>query len=133
MWTVVGEILFKSAFEKGIEHGFPFLWHHQSLFARLLACRLIYPSREMRISFAALLKIQTDDSYILIRNLHRVDALGPIGGVYKYLHSADPSLDRMSFRPQSIHKDMTKDLRGFLPRKQLFHFLKWFNTGKDRE
>jgi len=87
----------------------------------------------MRVSLSAFLRISEGDSYILVRSLHRKEAFGPFGGVYKYFSSAGTRLDELQFRPQGINPEMRNDLRGFLPRRYLLRFLRWFDEGKERE
>jgi SMODS-associated NUDIX domain len=102
---------------------------------RLLPCKIIAPNSDVRVSFSAFLRIADGDSYLLVRSLHRREAFGPLGGVYKYLNSALPKLDEFQFRPQrsGIGTDMINDLRGFIPRRQLPGFTRWFDEGSERE
>ena len=100
---------------------------------RFLVCRLRYPNKPIRISFSGLLRIRRGGDYLLIRNLHRPESVGPLGGVFKYYESASETLDRLEFRPQVIGADMVNDLRGFLPRKHLGQIVRWFQRGHDRE
>ncbi len=102
---------------------------------RLLPCKVVGRNQDIRVSFSAFLRVAKGDSYLLVRSLHRREAFGPLGGVYKYAASARRHLDELQFRPQGsgTSKDMTNDLRGFLPRRQLLAFLKWFDEGKERE
>ncbi|MFA6272682.1 MAG: hypothetical protein WC693_06365 [Patescibacteria group bacterium] len=82
---------------------------------------------------AAILKICSDNRYILIRNHHRPEVFGPIGGVYEYYPSASNQLDQCGFIPQVRDQDMQNDLRGFLKGKYLPSFMRWFLSGKNRE
>lgn len=102
---------------------------------RLLPCKVVGRNQDIRVSLSAFLRVAQGDSYLLVRSLHRREAFGPIGGVYKYAGSARRHLDELQFRPQgsSASKDMSHDLRGFLPRRKLLAFLKWFDEGKERE
>jgi hypothetical protein len=90
-------------------------------------------SNEMRVSFSAILKIERDGRYLLIRNLHRPETFAPLGGVYKYFKPAKSELDKFSFRGQVIDADMRSDLRGFIAESALKSFQDWFASGANRE
>lgn len=102
---------------------------------RLLPCLLIDRHEDLRISFSAFLRISKGDRYVLVRSLHRREAFGPFGGVYKYHAATQTHLDDYQFRPQSSteFRDMYNDLRGFIPRHKAHSFLKWFEEGNGRE
>jgi hypothetical protein len=102
---------------------------------RLLLCKFIAPREEMRVSFSALLRSAEGDSYLLVRSLHRKEAFGPFGGVYKYHDPARSQLDDLEFRPQSgtAVDDMKNDLRGFLPRRRVLALTRWFDHAIGRE
>lgn len=89
--------------------------------------------QDVRIAVSALLKITNGDRYALIRNLHRPEAFGPIGGVFKYTYDARAQLDSFEFRPQVSDFEMGSDLRGILPLKYVSSFMKWFVSGEGRE
>jgi hypothetical protein len=103
--------------------------------ARLVACRVWRPNAELRISFSALLRISDGGRFLLIRNLHRPELFGPVGGVYKYYNDARVQLDEVSFRPQDVGRgdDMKNDLRGFLPRRHAPKLIKWYEQRTLRE
>ena len=100
---------------------------------RFLGCRLRNPYGDMRISCSALLRIEVDDSYILIRNVHRRGTFAPIGGVFKRHPESRAALDVLEFRPQAVSPEMVGDLRGFVPRLKTGAFDAWFQSGVDRE
>lgn len=110
--------------------------HRESLI-RYLRCILIYHNKELRVSMAAILKISREGYYILIRNIHRPEVFGPFGGVYKFYESSSVELNQCNFRPQTPNDKlpgiMKNDLRGFIPCKDFAKFMRWFNSGKDRE
>ena len=88
---------------------------------------------EIRIACSAILRIERDGRYLLIRNMHRPETFAPLGGVYKYYKTARPQLDRFNFRGQVVDADMQSDLRGFMPRSALESFRAWFEVGAERE
>ena len=53
--------------------------------------------KKLRISMAAILDLEHNGKHILIRNRHRHEFFAPIGGVFKYLNTAQPFLDRINF------------------------------------
>lgn len=89
--------------------------------------------KDLRISCAALVRVEFQGQYLLVRSLHRREQFGPFGGVYKYLAGAARILDQMDFRPQATERDMGRDLRGFIQETHLSTFIEWFTTGIDRE
>ncbi len=104
---------------------------------RLVKYKAWHRSRRIRISFSALLIVQQDSTYAIIRSLHRPDSFGPIGGVFKYYkHYRDLSRN-YEFEPQyskNIHKkEMDCDLRGFVPAKNIYAIVRWFEKGGNRE
>lgn len=103
--------------------------------ANLWSRRIVSPNQKVRVSVSALLRICDSDRYVLIRNVHRPELFGPIGGVYKYKERSRPFLDRIDFQPQVFApRDRTdSDLRGFIPCRSLSAFAKWFASGADRE
>jgi hypothetical protein len=100
---------------------------------RYLRHRVVHPAADMRVVFSALLRIVEGDKYLLIRNLHRPESFSPIGGVYKYFNDAKTFLDRIEFRPHHVDDDMERDLRGFVPRRHIGRFVKWFHQHEGRE
>jgi hypothetical protein len=93
----------------------------------------VLPHQDIRVAMCALIRIASGDRYVLIRNLHRPESFAPIGGVYKYFKGGRAKLDTLEFRPQEINSDMTNDVRGFLPYKNLDEFINWFDKGDGRE
>lgn len=92
------------------------------------------PNAEIRVAFSAILKIQRNGKYILVRNLHRPETFCPFGGVYKYKEDAQSFLDEIDFRPHIIgNGDMIRDIRGYLPRKNLSKLLRWYYQSISRE
>lgn len=88
---------------------------------------------EIRVVASAILRIDLNGQFLLIRNLHRPESFAPLGGVIKYLPTATERLDAVSFRPQAIDSDMQCDLRGYIPVESLKDFRAWLDSGADRE
>jgi hypothetical protein len=96
-------------------------------------CYLYSRNKKIRVSIAAILSVRQGDHFILIRNRHRPEMFGPIGGVYKFYSSAIKQLEDSGFQPQIRDDDTKNDLRGYLIGKNLPRFLRWFFSGKNRE
>ena len=88
---------------------------------------------EVRVAFSAVLRIERDGHFLLVRNLHRPETFAPFGGVYKFHPRARDQLDAMSFRLQAVDADMRCDVRGFIPSEALPAFRAWFAEVSDRE
>lgn len=98
----------------------------------------LFPNREIRVSMAYLFRIVVDDKFLLIKNLKR-GVLSPIGGCYKFYESAEAFLSKLNYT-YCLEADVDKypnkydkDLRLLLPLKNLFTFLRWFDSANGRE
>ncbi|MFB4312120.1 hypothetical protein [Actinomadura sp. GTD37] len=92
--------------------------------------------RDVRVSFAALVRIRDDDRHVLLHSPSRPGSFGPPGGVYKSFPPAVRLLEPLGFRADRaapLAEDMHSDLRGFLPASSLRSFQRWFATGAYRE
>ncbi len=108
-------------------------FRHRHYIRPAVRCTLFCRNSKLRVSIAAILKLCSNNRYVLIRNHHRPEVFGPIGGVYEYYPSASDQLDQCGFIPQVRDQDMKNDLRGFLKAKYLPSFMRWFLSGKNRE
>ncbi len=106
---------------------------HRKYLGIAINCYFFSRNKNIRVSMAAVLVIKRENKFLFIRNHHRPELFGPIGGVYKYYPSAIERLDRCGFKPQNRDQDMNNDLRGYLTGKRLPYFLEWFFSGKNRE
>lgn len=103
---------------------------------RLFLEAKIRPNRKIRVSISALLRKKHGNKLLLIKNINRPDSYGPIGGAYKYYNGATGVFRQLEFEPQqgqNKYKALDKDIRGFLPYKNLVKFIKWFEGETDRE
>jgi SMODS-associated NUDIX domain len=90
----------------------------------------------VRVSCAALLRIKSDDRYVLFHTPRRPGTFSPPGGVFKYFPPAERLLEGMGFREDRIDlfaDDMRFDLRGFIPAAATRDFRRWFASGAYRE
>ncbi|MBK8900394.1 MAG: hypothetical protein IPM53_04360 [Anaerolineaceae bacterium] len=81
---------------------------------------------------AAVLRVSDGSRLLLIKNRQRPESFGPLGGVIKFYASAKLE-DRFEFQSQSKRSDLGDDLRGFLPARNFYAFMKWFRSKQDRE
>lgn len=101
---------------------------------------LWYARGRMRVSIAAILLIEKDGRYVLIKNRHRPHWYAPIGGVLKHsevipdaLHAIEWHSDHTRSNDPDKIDDMRCDLRGFIKAWRLLDFLVWFNGRGARE
>lgn len=112
------------------------LRHQENLFPILKS--FLFYGKDLRISVAAILLLEKDGKYVLIKNHHREENYAPIGGVFKHsgklpqtLHDIEWVSDYTTHEPKS--EDMKNDLRGVIKAKNLARFLDWFTSRKGRE
>jgi hypothetical protein len=108
------------------------LWLHRQ---HLLLCRYVLrPRLRIRVSVAALLRVQDDDGYILFHSPLRPGHFGPPGGAIKYTPPGRTALERLGFQaePRTL-PDQRDDLRGFIPASSLPRFARWLRSGDGRE
>ena len=125
-WEVVAE-------ELAVRTGKLLLKHIRA--PRFVSTSLLQRNEDVRIVYAAQLRIETGGRFVLVRNLHRPETYAPFGGVMKFYPEARPALDCLQFKPQDLgpDEDMVNDLRGFVPAKNLPRMLRWYDRGADRE
>lgn len=102
--------------------------------------RVADPHAVIRVSMAALLKLELNGSILLVRNLYRKNTFSPFGGVYKVWETANAILDSMGFAQDRLRettdelaRDLDRDLRGCLPVENFERFLAWFRSQRERE
>ncbi|MFF7639882.1 hypothetical protein ACFZCX_06220 [Streptomyces canus] len=107
------------------------LWRNRG-HLRLLASTM-RPGR-IRVSVAAVLRLQRDGTYVLFHSTRRPGSYGPPGGALKYRPSGRRELDRLCFQeePRPI-ATAAEDLRGFIPARSLPGFVRWWRSGTGRE
>lgn len=96
--------------------------------------------KTIRVSMSVLLRLEYNNKYLLVKNLHRPELFAPFGGVIKYKQDAIAALRNIGFTPehslrnqQTIENDLQYDLRGYVARDNLILFQKWFNYQTLRE
>jgi len=111
-------------------------WSNRRILVIYFVATLIARNSNIRVSMAVLLRVQEGGKYLLFHTPFTPSTYGPPGGVVKFTDAARPSLDRLEFRDQvhpAFRRDMTRDLRGFIPGRSLPAFIRWFQSGHDRE
>jgi hypothetical protein len=111
--------------------------YRKTLYQRLLY-QVFFRNKIIRISCASLLKIEDENKFLLIRNRLRPNFYCPIGGALRYSSSATSFLKEIDFQHDGSHSQINaeklkRDLRGFIPAKNLFKFIEWYAKSKDRE
>src|SRR5689334_15471474 len=97
---------------------------------------ILFPRGTVRVSVAVLLRICVDGNYVLFHTHRTPSTYGPPGGVVKFTSSARHALDGMKFRDENQAANRASalnDLRGFIPASSVGKFLRWLETGVDRE
>jgi hypothetical protein len=102
-----------------------------------LRCLFFLRKQRIRISYAALLRIEYAGQYLLVAGRLRKGSFGPLGGAYKYFREAQTDLDHIAFEPQVLSQiagpGIEFDLRGFLRGRSVPKFMAWFRGGTGRE
>jgi hypothetical protein len=101
-------------------------------------CSLLYRKRRIRISCAALLRIEDEaGQYLLGLARLRRGTLGPFGGAFKYSDKGKAQLDKLGFEQQVMNEidgpGIERDLRGHLRGASVAGFLRWFHSKTGRE
>lgn len=90
-----------------------------------------YNNQEIRLSFAYLIRIKVNTTYLLVKSGHKRDLYGPVGGVY-HIEKTDYVYDKLGFYRDSTPGD-SNDIRGNILGKRVKKFVKWFESKIDRE
>jgi len=103
----------------------------------LLWYRFLYAGRPIRVSFASLLIVQEEGRFVLVRMPRRPEAFGPFGGVYKIFSEGRRELSDLGYMAQEENSAasaaISGDLRGTIPGRSVFKFLRWFDGERGRE
>lgn len=88
-----------------------------------------YNDKEIRLSFAYLIRIRINGKYLLIKS--KRDKYQPVGGVYHIDDKAKIN-DKFGFYRDS-HPGDANDIRGNILGRNIKKFIKWFNKKTERE
>lgn len=96
---------------------------------------LMHRHEFVRYSISAMVRIQVDDKYLLVRNRH-FGKYQPVGGVLKRLPHCEHTLRQLGVREDNMFKpdDINRgDLRVQVPSRSVARFLDWYASGHGRE
>ena len=98
--------------------------------------KIQFPNKKIRFSMSYVFRIHINDKYLLVKN-SKWNFYQPVGGVYKINTGEERMLmDKFGMERDKKMKSSgiaKNDLRVFVPAKNAIGFLKWFNSGKNRE
>ena len=102
----------------------------------LFQTKILYCSKDIRLSIAYLYRIKVENEYLLVKSRTR-GYYQPVGGCYNSLPSSKTIFEELGVKPDrkfETEKGIAKnDLRVHIKGKNVAKFLKWFNSKKDRE
>lgn len=91
---------------------------------------------DIRISASYLIRVQDRDRFLLIRGSRYPDQFQPVGGVYKFNPSALEQFKKWELQTDAfvpIDDISVDDLRVRIKGRHLVSFLRWFESGRNRE
>lgn len=108
-------------------------WRRLWLF---LITKTWYRNTSIRLSISYLYRIKINDKYLLVKSNHDGN-WQPVGGVYKTLPGSEKIFEELNVQPDRVfqtEKGIAKcDLRVHVNGKNVIPFLRWFDSGEDRE
>jgi hypothetical protein len=91
----------------------------------------------MSMSYLVLIAVEDkDDDRVLLVASSRFDQFQPVGGVYKFFAGAKDELERCGYEADPLipKDDLSRDdLRIVVRGRNVLRFLRWYDTGRDRE
>ena len=108
-------------------------WEFIGLF---LKSYTIYFRSPIRLSISYLIRVKIKNKYLLIQSYRFPHQYIPIGGSYKRLRESDSFFNNIEMRQDDKipnDSDSVDDLRIFILGRRIPSFIKWFQSGKDRE
>lgn len=106
-----------------------------SRYLRLAWYSARFRKKTVRLSVSYLFRIKVDEMYLLVRG-KRWPQYQPVGGVYKVSPGAKAFMNEIGARDDDLVRVDTisrNDLRIRIPGKNLFRFVRWFESGHSRE
>lgn len=123
------EVLAEKALKRSLNLG----WRK----ATWLPVTLVRRHECVRVACSTFLRVSDDQQrYLLIRNLHRPEFFGPVGGCYKYFDGEGAHTLEQFFYDADTTVEMEealRDIRGYIRRSTTAKFFEWFQTGRGRE
>lgn len=105
-------------------------------YVRLWWGSIRYRDEMIRVSFSYLFRIKLGGRYLLVRGRRFKQQFQPVGGVYKLSGSVRDKM--LAWRVQGddfipLDDVSQNDIRLRVPSRHLLAFVRWFESGKDRE
>ncbi len=90
-------------------------------------------NKDIRISYAYLYRIKINGKYLLVKG-SKILQFQPVGGVFKYFPSSKGEFEKWEVQDDTEeHFYDDCDLRQIIKGKNLYKYIKWFDTRKNRE
>ncbi|MCR6481435.1 hypothetical protein M8542_01260 [Amycolatopsis sp. OK19-0408] len=105
-------------------------------YLRIVSATLRYRRTRVRVSVSYLLRVERNGKYLLVRGKRYSNQFQPIGGVYKVNPSAQAAFRRWKVETDDlipIDTSSQNDLRIWIKGSHLLSFVRWFESGKNRE
>jgi hypothetical protein len=112
------------------------IWVNHPYGPNIMVGAIRFRRTEVRVSVSYLIRVEFQGKYLLIRGNRFPDQFQPVGGVYKFNPSALEKFRSWGLRSDDfvpIDEVSADDLRIRVLGRHLPSFLKWFESGKNRE
>lgn len=128
-WGILVGLFYDNVFKK--------IWTNSTETKLFIQSKLFpkYRNEFIRASISYLFRIKIDNKYLLVRGERITRQFQPVGGVYKMLPEAKSTLKNLEIRDDNNIQDKISkdDLRIRVKGRYLMKFIKWYNSGKERE
>ncbi len=90
-------------------------------------------NKDIRISYAYLYRIKINGKYLLVKG-SKISQFQPVGGVFKCFPSSKGEFEKWGVQDDIIERFYDNgDLRQIIKGENLYKYIKWFDTRKNRE
>lgn len=101
-----------------------------------LALKCSYRNKRIRVSVSYLIRVKIGEKFLLVKG-EKINQWQPVGGVYKTFKDTESALSDLLVKyddESTPHRPgCERDLRITLPRRNIIKFIRWFESGKERE
>jgi len=101
-----------------------------------IAFQCMFSNKRIRISASHLIRIKIGDRFLLVKG-SKINQWQPVGGVYKTYKDTESTLADLSVKYDDENTPHSpgceRDLRINIPRRNVIKFMRWFDSGKERE
>lgn len=109
-------------------------WNLGKLLPLALKCN--NRNKRIRVSVSYLIRVKVGEKFLLVKG-EKINQWQPVGGVYKTFKDTESALSDLSVKyddESTPHRPgCERDLRINLPRRNIIKFIRWFESGKERE